>query len=58
MKRPYFDQRVMRWVRPFYRRRLKRNIRAWLPAACKDPRSVEAEFVADWSFELRFVFGE
>jgi hypothetical protein len=58
LHRPSGHQRFLRLVRPFWRARLKRNIRAWLPAACKDPRSVEAEFVANWSFELRFIFGE
>lgn len=51
-------QRVWRLLRPFRRARLKRNIKAWLPAAVKNPRSQEAEFVANWSFELRYFYGE
>ncbi len=38
------------------RMRLRRNVRAWLPAAIKKgPRSVEWDFVAKWSFQLRMM---
>jgi hypothetical protein len=51
--------RIHRFLFPFRRARLKRNIRAWLPAALKNgPRSVEWEFVAEWSWTLRSTFGE
>lgn len=38
------------------RAKLRRIIREWLPAAIKKgPRSVEWDFVAKWSFELRML---
>lgn len=38
------------------RARLRRNIRAWIaPAIRKGRGSVEWEFVAEWSFELRML---
>lgn len=50
-------QRLLSVIQPFAVRRLQRNIRQWLPAACKDSKGIEAEFVAKWSQELRFVYG-
>lgn len=53
-----FAQRVHRILFPLKRRRLKRNIRGWISPAIKNGRnSVEAEFVAEWSFELSHYFG-
>jgi hypothetical protein len=56
---PDVIQRVHRILYPLRRRKLRRIIREWLPLAIRNgPRSVEWEFVANWSFELRCTFGE
>jgi len=39
-------------------RRLQRLIRQWIGAACKNPQGVEAEFVKEWSEELRYIYGK
>ena len=59
LHKPSGHQRMMRILLPFKRARLRRNIRGWIAEAVKNgPRSVEAEFIAEWSWELRTMFGE
>ena len=45
----------MEWRRM---RKLKRMIRKWIGAACKNPKGVEAEMVSEWSRELRCIYGK
>lgn len=59
LKRPVSTfHRISRIIRPFRRARLKRNIRAWMPNACRNPQGIEAEMVAHWSRELQTFYGE
>ncbi len=50
-------QLLNRIFQPFYYLKLRRNVRAWIGAAVKNPKGVEASFVAEWSYALRNDFG-